>query len=173
MLIIIPCRCSLSEFWSKGTSVIPKIVRQKGTDTYIDRKIVKRGGWKKKSQIVKLACMLNILSMRCRRTGVQFPDGAWGIFSGLRVGELIVCLGVVFGYVEIDEEYPILVFLWNYKKNMQKKILVDFQKWGKDYGYSLIDYEYSVIFFLSFFLCLHNIRNSLWNYHIYLLWTFL
>ena len=44
-------------------------------------------------------------------TGVQFPDGAWGFFSDLRVGELIVCLGVVFGYVEIDEEYPILVFL--------------------------------------------------------------
>ena len=47
---------------------------------------------------------------------VQFPGGAWGFFSDLRVGELIVCLGVVFGYVEVDEECPILILFENTKK---------------------------------------------------------
>jgi hypothetical protein len=42
----------------------------------------------------------------------------------LRVGELIACLGEVFGYVEVEEECPIHFFFFE----IQKKNLVDFQK---------------------------------------------
>ena len=32
------------------------------------------------------------------------------VLSDLRVGELIACLAEVFGYVEVEEEWPILFF---------------------------------------------------------------
>ena len=45
-------------------------------------------------------------------------------------------------------------------------ILVDFKKWGKHYGYSVIDYGYSLIFFpILLFISFHFILDNYVIFH--------